>query len=72
MFLAVIETNYTTYAIGETEEEAKKAATESAWAFLKRRGAAGPGSHNPTKADMIENLGLNCYEVPLNKGIQEY
>lgn len=72
MYLAIVDTRYTTYAIADTEAKAKRIALKSAFAWLTERGAEVDGKPYKTLKQVEEWLGCNTYEIPLNGAIQEY
>lgn len=66
MWLAIVETRYTTYAVAKTKDEAKIAALKSAQTWLERRGI-----HYQTLKEIEADLGCNTYQIPLGGAIQE-
>jgi hypothetical protein len=67
MYLARVETRYTTYALGKTEAEARRLALESADAWLKQRGVI----YN-SLADIEDSLGCSIWRIDPGTAIQEY
>jgi hypothetical protein len=73
MFIAKVDTYYTTYALGKTEAEAKRLALRSAFKYLTERGAeADPGKPYTTQKQVEEYLGCSVWEIEPGTAIQEY
>lgn len=73
MYLAKIDTYYTTYAIADTEAKAKKIALKSALAWLNERSAEMEiGKPYKTLKQVEEYLGCSTYKIEPNTAIQEY
>lgn len=73
MFIAKVDTYYTTYALGKTEHEARRLALSSALKWLSDRGAEmDPGKPYRTQKQVEEYLGCSVWEIEPGTAIQEY
>lgn len=73
MYLAKIDTYYTTYAIADTEAKAKRIALKSAFDWLTARGAEmEAGKPYKTLKQVEEYLGCSVWQIEPNTAIQEY
>jgi hypothetical protein len=66
LYLAVVATDYTTYAIADSEAKARRLALSSAKKWLESRGVK-----YKSLAEVEEWLGCNIHAIDHNSAVQE-
>lgn len=62
VWVAVVQTKYEAWAVADTEDKARRAATEKAMEYLAQVGCL----NGRTAEEVVDDLGINTYELVLN------